>query len=85
MAKKRVVDDTEVERSSGNVFADLGLPYKEGDTVDFLLTTKRDRKAALRFLRKAIESVNAEHNANNSDRSRISAILSSKTTGRSNA
>src|SRR5271168_2089148 len=27
---------------------------KAGDTVDFLLTAKRDRKAALRFLRKAI-------------------------------
>ena len=27
---------------------------KEGATVDFLLTAKRDRKAALRFLRKAI-------------------------------
>lgn len=26
MAKKRVVDGIEVERSSGNVFADLGLP-----------------------------------------------------------
>ena len=28
---------------------------KAGATVDFLLTAKRDRKAALRFLRKAIE------------------------------
>ena len=28
---------------------------KAGDTVDFLLTAKRDRKAALRFLRKAID------------------------------
>jgi transposase-like protein len=28
---------------------------KAGATVDFLLTTKRDRKAALRFLRKAIK------------------------------
>jgi len=27
---------------------------KAGDTVDFLLTAKRDRRAALRFLRKAI-------------------------------
>jgi putative transposase len=27
---------------------------KVGATVDFLLTAKRDRKAALRFLRKAI-------------------------------
>lgn len=27
---------------------------KSGDTIDFLLTAKRDRKAALRFLRKAI-------------------------------
>lgn len=27
---------------------------KDGDTVDFLLTAKRDTKAALRFLRKAI-------------------------------
>jgi putative transposase len=27
---------------------------KAGSTVDFLLTAKRDRKAALRFLRKAI-------------------------------
>ena len=27
---------------------------KAGATVDFLLTAKRDRKAALRFLRKAI-------------------------------
>ena len=27
---------------------------KIGGTVDFLLTAKRDRKAALRFLRKAI-------------------------------
>ena len=27
---------------------------KSGDTVDFLLTAKRDRKAAMRFLRKAI-------------------------------
>jgi transposase-like protein len=27
---------------------------KTGNTVDFLLTAKRDRKAALRFLRKAI-------------------------------
>ena len=27
---------------------------KEGDTIDFLLTAKRDTKAALRFLRKAI-------------------------------
>ncbi len=27
---------------------------KEGDTVDFLLTKKRDKKAALRFFRKAI-------------------------------
>src|ERR1700709_2407227 len=29
---------------------------KAGATVDFLLTAKRDRKAALRFLRKAIKS-----------------------------
>ena len=28
---------------------------KAGHTVDFLLTAKRDRKAALRFLRKAID------------------------------
>ena len=28
---------------------------KAGTTVDFLLTAKRDRKAALRFLRKAIK------------------------------
>ena len=28
---------------------------KAGATVDFLLTAKRDRKAASRFLRKAIE------------------------------
>ena len=28
---------------------------KSGDTVDFLLTAKRDRKAAMRFLRKAIK------------------------------
>ena len=28
---------------------------KVGNTVDFLLTAKRDRKAALRFLRKAID------------------------------
>jgi len=28
---------------------------KEGDTVDFLLTAKRDRKAAMRFLKKAIK------------------------------
>jgi putative transposase len=28
---------------------------KAGATVDFLLTAKRDRKAALRFLRKAIK------------------------------
>jgi putative transposase len=27
---------------------------KAGNTVDFLLTAKRDRKAAVRFLRKAI-------------------------------
>jgi putative transposase len=27
---------------------------KSGDTIDFLLTAKRDRKAAMRFLRKAI-------------------------------
>ncbi len=27
---------------------------KEGNTIDFLLTAKRDKKAALRFLRKAI-------------------------------
>ena len=27
---------------------------KEGNTVDLLLTAKRDRKAAVRFLRKAI-------------------------------
>ncbi len=27
---------------------------KQGLTVDFILTTKRDRKAALRFLNKAI-------------------------------
>jgi transposase-like protein len=27
---------------------------KAGDTIDFLLTAKRDRKAAMRFLRKAI-------------------------------
>ena len=26
-----------------------------GDTVDFLLTAKRDRRAAMRFLRKAIK------------------------------
>jgi putative transposase len=30
---------------------------KAGTTVDFLLTTKRDRKAALRFLRKAINDI----------------------------
>ncbi len=29
---------------------------KEGQTIDFLLTAKRDRAAALRFLRKAIRS-----------------------------
>ncbi|MFT7175693.1 MAG: transposase-like protein [Halioglobus sp.] len=29
---------------------------KKGSTVDFLLTAKRDRKAALRFLNKAIDS-----------------------------
>lgn len=29
---------------------------KNGDTVDFLLTAKRDRKAALRFFKKAIKS-----------------------------
>jgi VCBS repeat-containing protein len=28
---------------------------KSGATVDFLLTAKRDRKAALRFLRKAVK------------------------------
>ena len=28
---------------------------KSGDTVDFLLTAKRDRKAAMRYLRKAIK------------------------------
>ncbi len=28
---------------------------KQGDTIDFLLTAKRDKKAALRFLTKAIE------------------------------
>src|ERR1700723_1953345 len=31
-----------------------GVVDKAGATVDFLLTAKRDRKAALRFLRKAI-------------------------------
>jgi putative transposase len=29
---------------------------KEGDIIDFLLTAKRDRKAALRFLRQAIRN-----------------------------
>ncbi len=29
---------------------------KEGHTIDFLLTAKRDRKAALRFLKKAIKT-----------------------------
>ncbi|MCZ6829684.1 MAG: IS6 family transposase [Gammaproteobacteria bacterium] len=30
--------------------------YKQGNTVDFLLTARRDKKAALRFLKKAIGS-----------------------------
>ena len=29
---------------------------KQGNTIDFLLTAKRDKKAALRFFKKAIES-----------------------------
>ncbi len=29
---------------------------KQGDTIDFLLTATRDRKAALRFLKKAIKN-----------------------------
>ena len=29
---------------------------KQGETIDFLLTAKRDKRAALRFLRKAIGS-----------------------------
>ncbi|MFT6437735.1 MAG: transposase-like protein [Candidatus Azotimanducaceae bacterium] len=29
---------------------------KKGETIDFLLTAKRDKRAALRFLRKAIGS-----------------------------
>ena len=31
------------------------MSVSHGHTVDFLLTAKRDRKAALRFLRKAID------------------------------
>ena len=39
---------------------------KAGATVDFLLTAKRDRKAALRFLRKAI----GQHGVSGEDRDR---------------
>lgn len=40
---------------------------KEGSTIDFLLTAKRDKKAALRFLRKAI-SRNAKPSLINIDK-----------------
>jgi transposase-like protein len=38
-------------RVSGSISTELS---KAGATVDFLLTGKRDRKAALRFMRKAV-------------------------------
>ena len=41
---------------------------KQGNTVDFLLTAKRDKKAALRFLNKAIDS-NGKSSPTNIDKS----------------
>ncbi len=41
---------------------------KQGNTIDFLLTAKRDRKAALRFLKKAIKA-NVEPSLINIDKS----------------
>lgn len=44
---------------------------KNGDTIDFLLTAKRDKKAALRFLRQAIlnngtpEKINIDKSGSN--------------------
>ncbi len=42
---------------------------KEGNTIDFLLTEKRDKTAALRFLKKAIKSNNVKPGLVNIDKS----------------
>ena len=43
-----------MSRSKGNGLASIRAVDKQGNTIDFLLTAKRDKKAALRFLTKAI-------------------------------